>query len=260
VSEFCTSMEGGVHVLEAKRCRGCGVVKPVGAFWKNRSKSDGLQDYCKPCHGEKIKKSIERRGAPYPNYRQLGKPPGEDRRVRTVVVDGMKPCRKCGETKPLGDFYRSATTPSGVQYWCKACQNAAARVPRKIHVSAKPHTKEALPAGAGQIEGQTPSGRCVEEPDTRPVEGSILSAGTGSAVDVFICDRGDRGQLVCHCGAVRSVRCGFPKDGGKCGQALCDKHAHEIRPGLEYCDDHFERAQDALAALRRRQGQETAES
>lgn len=32
-----------------KRCYSCGVNKPITEFSKNRTKKDGLQEYCKPC-------------------------------------------------------------------------------------------------------------------------------------------------------------------------------------------------------------------
>lgn len=39
-----------VEVTE-KRCPTCGETKPASEFYKNRGTRDGLQGYCKPCHG-----------------------------------------------------------------------------------------------------------------------------------------------------------------------------------------------------------------
>lgn len=33
----------------SKVCPRCGANKPHAAFWRDRSRSDGLQSYCKPC-------------------------------------------------------------------------------------------------------------------------------------------------------------------------------------------------------------------
>jgi Recombination endonuclease VII len=41
--------------------------------------------------------------------------------------DGLKRCNKCGERKPLDEFYRSNTAPDGRQYRCKKCSISAAR-------------------------------------------------------------------------------------------------------------------------------------
>lgn len=34
-----------------------------------------------------------------------------------------KKCPHCGETKLVSEFYRSSSTKSGYQYWCKTCSN-----------------------------------------------------------------------------------------------------------------------------------------
>ena len=34
----------------------------------------------------------------------------------------VKTCTKCGETKPLGEFYADAHSKSGLQSWCKDCK------------------------------------------------------------------------------------------------------------------------------------------
>lgn len=38
-----------------------------------------------------------------------------------------KPCTKCGETKPLDEFYKSKASKDGLQSYCKACNSAASR-------------------------------------------------------------------------------------------------------------------------------------
>lgn len=41
--------------METKKCTKCKRELPVSEFWKNASKEDGLQDYCKHCGKEYIK-------------------------------------------------------------------------------------------------------------------------------------------------------------------------------------------------------------
>ena len=43
---------------DIKRCSKCGRVKPISAFYKNTSKKDGHQAWCKTCTKEHIKKAI----------------------------------------------------------------------------------------------------------------------------------------------------------------------------------------------------------
>ena len=44
-----------------KRCRKCGEVKPRSAYNKNKTKSDGLQTWCKVCHDVWMRKNQLRR-------------------------------------------------------------------------------------------------------------------------------------------------------------------------------------------------------
>lgn len=51
-----------------KRCPTCGEHKPHEAFYRNRSASDGLQTYCKPCHKGWVARHPENRN---PHKRRL---------------------------------------------------------------------------------------------------------------------------------------------------------------------------------------------
>ena len=44
-----------------------------------------------------------------------------------------KRCNRCGQEKPLGDFYRHAKAPDGRQYTCKECAKESARQWAKEH-------------------------------------------------------------------------------------------------------------------------------
>lgn len=45
-----------------KWCPGCSAPLPLTAFGKNRSTSDGLTAYCRPCHNDRVERSRERNG------------------------------------------------------------------------------------------------------------------------------------------------------------------------------------------------------
>ena len=64
-------------------------------------------------------------------------------------------------------------------------------------------------------------------------------------------DAVERDRSRCECGKLRKVKCGFPNQGGICGEPLCDACRHEIRPKLNYCDPHYERAMYAKARAQR---------
>jgi hypothetical protein len=38
-----------------------------------------------------------------------------------MIVDGMKKCSKCGETKPILEFYKKTRSPDGLTSNCKTC-------------------------------------------------------------------------------------------------------------------------------------------
>lgn len=39
----------------------------------------------------------------------------------TEVPEGYKRCSKCGEVKPVGEFYKNRTGRDGLQHYCKIC-------------------------------------------------------------------------------------------------------------------------------------------
>lgn len=43
----------------------------------------------------------------------------------TEVILSEKTCTKCGETKPLSDYYKKANTKDGKSYRCKDCVKSA---------------------------------------------------------------------------------------------------------------------------------------
>lgn len=53
--------------------------------------------------------------------------------LRPPTVDGRKPCRVCGEHRPLSDYYRRDETADGRQSMCKSCfiADATARKRRR---------------------------------------------------------------------------------------------------------------------------------
>ena len=46
----------------------------------------------------------------------------------------MKPCTKCGETKPLNSFPKHKRAKDGRDSWCKACANSAAKAYREANI------------------------------------------------------------------------------------------------------------------------------
>lgn len=91
---------------QEKTCRKCGVMKPLEAYYRDKSRKDGYRDACKTC-----KCACDReRYIPHP-------------RAAYVPVT-EKACRKCGVVKPLEAFYPDKNSVGGYRQTCKACKSA----------------------------------------------------------------------------------------------------------------------------------------
>ncbi len=54
--------------MEVKVCKRCGVEKPIEKFSHNKTRRDGLQDYCKVCNGEINKHWLNQHREQYRDY------------------------------------------------------------------------------------------------------------------------------------------------------------------------------------------------
>ena len=86
-----------------KLCQACNTEKPETEFYRDRSRSDGLNWRCKPCHKEHI-------------AHLAMQPP------RNPPPEGMKRCQRCKETKPLDEFFANKGEYDGHARMCKPCQ------------------------------------------------------------------------------------------------------------------------------------------
>lgn len=111
-----------VHVLphdDGKRCKRCDTFKPWSDFHASRAARDGHQTYCVSCAAEATKRSQERNAEAFILR-------GAEKRANARTT-GVKTCTKCGETKPVLEFYLHRGTKDGRTTYCAACQRAASR-------------------------------------------------------------------------------------------------------------------------------------
>lgn len=96
-----------------KYCGDCGELRPAGEFTRDRSRQDGLSFYCKVHARRRLLRSKDARQGP-----------PKSRHKRDIEVpDGHKWCPDCRLVKPLQDFVRNASQPSGWAPYCKPCHN-----------------------------------------------------------------------------------------------------------------------------------------
>jgi hypothetical protein len=91
-----------------KLCQACNTEKPETEFYRDRSRSDGLNWRCKPCHKEHI-------------AHVAMQPP------RNPPPEGMKRCSRCKEMKSVDEFFADKNRYDGRQQYCMTCQNARHR-------------------------------------------------------------------------------------------------------------------------------------
>ncbi len=88
---------------------------------------------------------------------------------RIEIVDGMKPCSKCGETKPVAEFGANLQSPSGLTSYCKPCLAEKARALRadpeakKRHYEATKRWIDRLPQQQRLTEGFKVCPKCETE-------------------------------------------------------------------------------------------------
>lgn len=99
------------ELLDATECPKCSEVKPFSEFHKDTAKPLGLQTYCKKCRSKPRKPKKE-------------KPPTRGKGWNIVpVIDGMRTCTKCKESKPLEAFWKDGRNIYGYSTICKACKS-----------------------------------------------------------------------------------------------------------------------------------------
>lgn len=100
--------------LDTKVCRKCGRVLPKENFSKCSHMVDGLQSYCKECSAQMYQEWDKKR----------------KHKKESQMNTETKRCSKCGETKPVTEFYTDAK--GGYKSQCKAChkETVAARTKR----------------------------------------------------------------------------------------------------------------------------------
>ncbi len=108
--------------METKQCKKCGQVKPVTEFYK-AGFQNGVQQYRTKCAACTLTPRTAERWA--------------------LREQGLKRCCRCGEIKPLTDFYPDDRKADGAKPDCKVCFGETVKAYRST-----PHGQEIIKASA----------------------------------------------------------------------------------------------------------------
>lgn len=101
-----------------KICNICHKELPLSAFGVNKASKDGLMPCCKECKASEQKKYRERMKTATTIKKSPGRPP------KKVTEDPeTKHCPKCGRDLPRNAFHPKLEAKSGLQSYCKECNN-----------------------------------------------------------------------------------------------------------------------------------------
>ena len=108
VSALCKTIFENVR-LNFKSCTNCEKEKQLCEYYKDKSKSQGVQSSCIECLKEKRKNKPKKKPV-------------------IVVEDVKKVCKGCDKEKLLTEFYKDAGSLDGVKSKCKICCEEAKKI------------------------------------------------------------------------------------------------------------------------------------
>lgn len=101
-----------------RRCRDCGLWRPLGEFHTSSRRPSGRGSYCQPCFNARSKASYAKR---------VRERDGREVKAPRVVPAGYKFCPDCQTVKPLADYPRNRAGTTGFASYCKPCHNPRTR-------------------------------------------------------------------------------------------------------------------------------------
>lgn len=118
-----------------KQCSECGKTLPADDFYKHPKAPDGRQSMCKQCQGD-YQREYRQSGT----SRRAGSPPDASpagfRRGALAAGQGInffydrggnpqeKWCPRCGEIKPIAEYFKNKSARHGVSSYCKVCETS----------------------------------------------------------------------------------------------------------------------------------------
>jgi Recombination endonuclease VII len=134
--------------LGSKRCRDCGVEKPLTDFWLRKASPDGRSLYCAPCFKQRNQASDARRAE------REGREFFPRASSTMDLPDGKKYCPRCQQVLSIDDFVRNRSSATGIGTYCRPCQRAkSAESIARVHGTTRHyHLMQRYGIGALEVE------------------------------------------------------------------------------------------------------------
>lgn len=102
-------------MAETKVCRTCGQEKPISAFYVSRILKSSRRSYKPDCLSCEIAAGRTAR------FREKQRTTAARAAKAALLAQGKKVCAKCGKTKTVDEFFKSAKAKDGRQGRCRIC-------------------------------------------------------------------------------------------------------------------------------------------
>lgn len=107
-----------------KKCPKCKKLKDEIEYSKNRSRSNGLSDWCKKCERKRVREYQEEKRGGKPSRRRYK----HEQTHRIVGGIEEKRCRSCMRWKAESEFHRHRRNKDGLDFRCKVCIRKARKL------------------------------------------------------------------------------------------------------------------------------------
>ena len=110
------------------KCNKCGEEKPISEYNRMPTSKFGWDKRCKSCNRARIDdaKEVNR----------------QRNRVPVIPASGLLDCSRCGQAKPVADFYISRASKRGWKSLCKSCSKDGITKEAKRKVALRPYGME----------------------------------------------------------------------------------------------------------------------
>jgi hypothetical protein len=104
-----------------KKCKACGIVKPLEAYNRQKAGKHGRRSQCRDCQKAESKVYLQKNGKQVKQRHKERQEAMRNRDFDAMILPPMLTCAKCGEAKPPSEYHNNKTAKWGKTEQCKTC-------------------------------------------------------------------------------------------------------------------------------------------